>query len=174
MLRSCFFFFLSQAWFFYASCQLEMKFTYHLVLLASRVHQSIISSSATHHYPLTKPIWFLIVHKATFYLETNPSLATTARPLQKCISHEICTWTLSHVLFHFGYINNSGVDVIFFLIISAYGMDFPISFRVASLALEQTYECPSASEVTLNDMGEIDCYQTTLKHEKPTLCTQSL
>ena len=31
-----------------------------------------------------------------------------------------------------------------------------ISFRVASLALGQSYDCPSASEVTLKDMDEID------------------
>ena len=31
----------------------------------------------------------------------------------------------------------------------------PISFRVTSLALGQSY-CPSASEVTLKDMGKID------------------
>ena len=30
----------------------------------------------------------------------------------------------------------------------------PISFSVASLALGQSYDCPSASEVTLNDMDE--------------------
>ena len=29
----------------------------------------------------------------------------------------------------------------------------PISFRVASQALGQSYDCPSASEITLNDMG---------------------
>ena len=32
----------------------------------------------------------------------------------------------------------------------------PIFFRVASLALGQSYDCPSASEVTLNDMIKID------------------
>ena len=37
-------------------------------------------------------------------------------------------------------------------------VDLPISFRVASLAL---YDCPSASEVTLKDMGKIRHYWTT-------------
>ena len=31
----------------------------------------------------------------------------------------------------------------------------PISFRVASLSLGQSYDCPSASEVTLKDMGTL-------------------
>ena len=35
----------------------------------------------------------------------------------------------------------------------------PILFRVTSLALGQSYDCPSASEVTLKDMGEIKDYQ---------------
>ena len=44
-------------------------------------------------------------------------------------------------------------------------MSLPISFRVASLALGQSYDCPSASEVTLKDM-KIDWQQTTPKHNK--------
>ena len=36
----------------------------------------------------------------------------------------------------------------------------PISFRVASLALGQSYDCPSASEVILKDMGKIIQQQT--------------
>ena len=41
----------------------------------------------------------------------------------------------------------------------------PISFRVASMALGQSYDCPSASEVTLKDMGKIDQHQNTAMHE---------
>ena len=36
----------------------------------------------------------------------------------------------------------------------------PISFTVASLALGQSYDCPSASEVILKDMGKIGQYKT--------------
>ena len=42
----------------------------------------------------------------------------------------------------------------------------PISFRVASLALGQSYDCPSACEATLKDMGKIGMCQTTTKHYK--------
>ena len=42
-------------------------------------------------------------------------------------------------------------------------MYFPISFRIASLALGQSYDCPSAREVTLKDMGKIGWYITTTK-----------
>ena len=34
----------------------------------------------------------------------------------------------------------------------------PISFRITSLALGQLYDCPSASEVILKDMGKIDLH----------------
>ena len=34
--------------------------------------------------------------------------------------------------------------------------DLPIFFRVASLALGQSQDCPSASEVTLNNFGKIN------------------
>ena len=34
------------------------------------------------------------------------------------------------------------------------GSILPISFRVTSLALGQLYDCPSACDVTLNDMSK--------------------
>ena len=40
-----------------------------------------------------------------------------------------------------------------------------IYFRVASLVLGQSYDCPSASEVTLKYMDKIDQYQTTTKYD---------
>ena len=40
-----------------------------------------------------------------------------------------------------------------------------IFFRVASLALGQSYDCPSAIEVTLKNMGKINLYSTTTKHK---------
>ena len=42
----------------------------------------------------------------------------------------------------------------------------PIFFRVTSLALGQSWDCPSASEVTLKDMGKINLYLTTREHKK--------
>ena len=42
---------------------------------------------------------------------------------------------------------------------------FIISFRVTSLALGQSYDCPSASEATLKDMEkQITCNQNKAKH----------
>ena len=34
----------------------------------------------------------------------------------------------------------------------------PISFKVTTLALGQSYDCPSASEATLKDMGNLPTY----------------
>ena len=47
-----------------------------------------------------------------------------------------------------------------------YMIYLPISFSVTSLTLGQSYDCPSASEVTLKDVGKINKYQTTRKHNK--------
>ena len=41
------------------------------------------------------------------------------------------------------------VVLCFVVVIWIHGIHLPISFRVASLALGQSYDCPSASEVTL-------------------------
>ena len=42
----------------------------------------------------------------------------------------------------------------------------PIFFRVSSLALGQSYDCPSASEVTLKNMGKTGQHLTTTEHNK--------
>ena len=42
-------------------------------------------------------------------------------------------------------------------------MHLPMWFRVASVALKQSYDCPSASEVTLKHMGNIDRQQTVVR-----------
>ena len=47
---------------------------------------------------------------------------------------------------------------------------FSTFFKVTLLALGQSYDCPSASEVTLKDMGKID-HCPTKHNEAPTLCT---
>ena len=52
----------------------------------------------------------------------------------------------------------------------------PIFFRVTSLALGQSHDCPSASEVTLKDVNIlVDWYLTMIKHSKVwTLCQGSM
>ena len=47
-----------------------------------------------------------------------------------------------------------------------YVIILPIYFRVASLALGQSYDCPSASEVTLKYMGKVKLNQTTTKQSR--------
>ena len=55
--------------------------------------------------------------------------------------------------------------VVFWCVLVLIG--FPISFRVTSLALGQSYDCPNASEVTLKDMDDMDnCQTTTTIHNK--------
>ena len=44
--------------------------------------------------------------------------------------------------------------------------NWPILFRVASLALRQSHVCPTASEVTLTNMDNNELYQTTTKQSE--------
>ena len=47
----------------------------------------------------------------------------------------------------------------------------PISFRVASLPLGQSYDCPSGSEATLKDMDKAEPITNITKHNKAqTMC----
>ena len=57
------------------------------------------------------------------------------------------------------------IDICFWYFIW-YCTILPISFRVISQALGQSYDCPSAREATLKDMGQICLDQTTTKCNK--------
>ena len=66
--------------------------------------------------------------------------------------------------------------ILLFYIINSYWfhmIHLPISFRVASVALRQSYDCPSATDSTLKDMDKsanIKTKQNTNKHQ---ICVQS-
>ena len=62
------------------------------------------------------------------------------------------------------------VVVILSIVADFYTIFLPISFRVASPALGQSYNCPSSSEATLNDMGKTDYTKT---HNKVLKCVIS-
>ena len=70
------------------------------------------------------------------------------------IYHKICIYALHFVGLRF-------VDVILSLYQLVNVIHLPIFFKVASLALGQSYDWPRASEITLKDMGEIVCYHAT-------------
>ena len=42
----------------------------------------------------------------------------------------------------------------------------PISFRIISMALGQSYDCPSAIDITLKDMGKTELHEAITKHNK--------
>ena len=75
----------------------------------------------------------------------------------KCMEDtEYIPWNMGTILLSFvfgGYISKLWI----------YLINLPISFRVASLALGQSYDCPSASEVTLKDVGHIDHFKPQQK-----------
>ena len=50
------------------------------------------------------------------------------------------------------WVKHTGLTLLF-LVVVWYFLILPTSFRVTSLAPGQSYDCPSASEVTLKDMG---------------------
>ena len=47
---------------------------------------------------------------------------------------------------------------------------FPIFFRVATLVLGQSYDCPSTSVATLKNMGKIHHYQPTIQNKMHIMC----
>ena len=53
-------------------------------------------------------------------------------------------------------------------------MHLPTAIVVASLALEQSYHCSSASEAIPKELGKSDLYQTTAKHKKLESCYSTL
>ena len=87
------------------------------------------------------------------HAQNDPRISshTQTKILRYSISHRLCTHFCCALfccscMINFWYI---------------YMIHFTISFRVTSLALGQSYDCPSASEVILKDMGKINEHQTT-------------
>ena len=56
------------------------------------------------------------------------------------------------------------VMLLYYQLFWTYMADLPIFFRLTSLALGQSFDCPSASEVSLKDMGKIAVCLTRRKH----------
>ena len=54
--------------------------------------------------------------------------------------------------------------LLYYQLFWTYMADLPIFFRLTSLALGQSFDCPSASEVSLKDMGKIAVCLTRRKH----------
>ena len=77
-----------------------------------------------------------------------------SRQISEHKSHELCT--------HFTLLS---FVVVLYLVLVKF---IYISFRVTSLALGQSHDCPSASEVTLKDIGKTGHYHITTK------CKQSM
>ena len=77
-------------------------------------------------------------------------------PLEGSVTHITCAWFCC-ALFCCGHV------VSFYWI---HGIQSSRLFRVASLALGQADDCPSASEVTLKDICNIHWYQTTTKAQQ--------
>ena len=134
--------------------------------------------------PLHIPCWFLI-NKTLNYLSEWNSIA-----YMQVMSHKIQLkitflewWTFSPghnefiICFQFSFSNpvlySISNDIctqfccaLFWLYLSSQLTQFvylPIFFSVVSLALGQSYDCPSASEWSLKNMGEIDQNPTLTK-----------
>ena len=79
------------------------------------------------------------------------------------------------VVFCFVYIANIGHSKFIWItdpsccVLLEFGkLDLPISFRVTSLALGQSYDCPSAGEMTLEDISK---YVSTKPQQTTTQCS---
>ena len=120
--------------------------------------QSVASSSAIRLCLVGKPLFRLLTSQSNLWPH---ELWTPHMPHQhpRChpASHRWHPWYVlyptdyAHCLLYFF----CGGYVISFCWIS--GVSLSISFRVASLALGQSYDCPSASEATPKDMGIDQC-----------------
>ena len=77
------------------------------------------------------------------------------------ITHEICIW-LVWLWFVWLWLSLQ------FMVVHV--INLLIFFRVTSLALGQSYDCPSAREATLKDIGQINKHQITTKHKVWIVC----
>ena len=123
------------------------------------LHQTPVTSSVRWRYGLVErtsgSLW-----ERPVYGQPRPILRATARctKLMLCLANHRA-----------GYFSNLACD--WLSIVWAYSeqetengpWSVPISFMVASLALEQSYHCPRASEVTLKNVGKFDQYQSMIK-----------
>ena len=82
-----------------------------------------------------------------------------------CVQRTVCLMEYAH-----GFVVLCFVVVILWVPVNIHVIYLPIFFRVASLALGQLYDCPSACEVTLKDIGRISCCLTTSKCELCAYC----
>ena len=81
----------------------------------------------------------------------------------------ICTWYILYMKCTWYIPYNMHLILLFLIFINyqrCHVMHLPISFRVASLALGQSCDCPSANEATLKHMGKADWHQTTTENNK--------
>ena len=116
--------------------------------------QSVASSSAIRLCLVGKPLFRLLTSQSNLWPH---ELWTPHMPHQHPRCHPAShRWHPWYVLYPTDYVHCllyffCGGYVISFCWIS--GVSLSISFRVASLVLGQSYDCPSASEETLEDMG---------------------
>ena len=66
------------------------------------------------------------------------------------------------------------IHTLLLFVVDMYWLILPISFKVASLALVESYDFPSGSEATLEYMGKITDYMPTTKHNKMWTCAYFL
>ena len=96
--------------------------------------------------------------ESTLYTETR--LIQEESVLKKIVHLEYIHWNIDMVLLCFVLL-----WLCYQLLIDSGNLFIDLS-RVASHALEQPNDFPSASEVTLNDMNKISHYHATAKHNK--------
>ena len=98
------------------------------------IYTSIILNDLTAHTDCMTVYWDIFTGQHYIWLDSNP----------------LC------VLQYCQYIpgNIDMVCTLLCFVVVWYGLIIPIFFRVASLALGQSYDCPSASEATLKSIGK--------------------
>ena len=82
-----------------------------------------------------------------------------------CSNIDTFTWQSSYTVYPIEYAQFRCVFLWRPFIINLNVFHLTISFRVASLAMGQSYDCPRASEGNLKDMGKIDLCLIKKKHK---------
>ena len=110
---------------------------------------------------LITQIYIFILNLTPGFIELGKDNCKTRRATFKlgelvCLILDILQYTrFGHALFSYGYTISSCQHMV----------QLSISFRVTSLALGQSYDCPSASEVMLKDLDKTDyCQTSNIRH----------
>ena len=107
--------------------------------------------------PLTKPMLIKLSSQVPICL---------IRPQWREVNHRLGNKVVEYISYIPAIVLCSTLPWWYHQLISIHMIYLPTFFKITSLPLGQSYDCPSTSEVILKNMGKITQYLTTTKHNK--------